>query len=603
MARLLARLCALIAVAAGSIAAAAAPAAAQGSAPYPDTLPDAYYALPVSALAGDGMFAGTECADGFCPDEPIDRATMAVWTVRVLDLKDPSPPASSRFTDVDTSHPHAAFIERFAQLGVTQGCGDDTRFCPDDPVTRAHMAVFLSRAYRLAEGPDPGFSDVASDAWYASEVAELAASGITAGCGDGTRFCPEEPTTRAQMATLLFRAEHRSKRPCKPPGQGHLTAGFPLPAGAAPSSGRVAMAVLFMDFPDARATYTTQEEIDPGLGYMERYLEASSYGRLELEIDVVHRWLRTENSYTTYVAADAAGASGLRPDAGAESVRLADDIYDFSETDIVLTVFPSAHFGRGLALGHASADGQDLSTFRINTHPTSEGSPWNWGLVAAHELTHNFGLVDYYPYDYSRHEGPDWPAISFRIGLMSLWVQSPVAGRHEESAALNSGMTLTEMLSWSRWQLGWLDPWQVKCSAEEATTTVLHPVAQPGPGPAMVAVPLNEHELVVIENRRAVGYDATVRPVVTPGGGPSGRDRFTEDSASELGIEGVLVYTVDARIGTGDLPVRIAGDSGNGIISEFPLLTVGESVEVRGYTITVTADDGYSYEVAITRSG
>ena len=87
MARLLVRLCALIAVAAGSIAVAAAPAAAQGSAPYPDTLPDAYYALPVSALAGDGMFAGTECADGFCPDEPVDRATMAVWTVRVLDLR------------------------------------------------------------------------------------------------------------------------------------------------------------------------------------------------------------------------------------------------------------------------------------------------------------------------------------------------------------------------------------------------------------------------------------------------------------------------------------------------------------------------------------
>ena len=602
MARRLTRLCALIAVVAGSIAVAAAPAAAQGAAPYLDTLPDAYYALPVSALAGDGMFAGTECADGFCPDAPIDRATMAVWTVRVLDLKDPSPLATSSFTDVDTSHPQAAFIERFAQLGITQGCGDGTRFCPDDPVTRAQMAVFLSRAYGLAEGPDPGFSDVASDAWYASEVAKLTASGVTAGCGDGTHFCPEDSTTRAQMATFLFRAEHHSKRSCKPPGRGHLTAGFPLPASAAPSSGRVAMTVLFMDFPDAQATYTTHEEIDPGLGYMERYLEASSYGRLELEIDVVHRWLRTENSYTTYVAADAAGASGLWPDAGAESVRLADDIYDFSETDIVLTVFPSAHFWRGLALGNASADGQGLSTFRVNTHPTSGGSPWNWGLVAAHELTHNFGLVDYYPYDYSRHEAPDWPAISFRIGLMSLWGQSPLAGRYEESAAWNSGMTLTEMLSWSRWQLDWLDPWQVQCSSEDATT-VLNPVAQPGRGLAMVAVPLSEHEIVVIENRRAVGYDTTVWPVVTPSQGPSGRDRFTEDSGLSLAVEGVLVYTVDARIGTGDLPVRIAGDSGNGIISEFPLLTVGESVAVRGYTITVTADDGYYYEVAITRSG
>ena len=369
--------------------------------------------------------------------------------------------------DVDASHPHAAFMERFAQLGITNGCGH------------------------------------------------------------GTRFCPEEPTSRAQMATFLYRAEHHSKRACKPAGPRYLTAGFPLPAFAAPSSGRVAMTVLFMDFPDAQATYTTHDEIERGLGYMERYLKASSYGRLELEIDVVHRWLRSAHSYTSYIAADAAGASGLYPTAGADSVQLVDDAYDFSETDIVLTVFPSAHFGRGLALGWAGADGRDLSTFRINTHPGG-GSPWNWGLVAAHELTHNFGLVDYYPYDYSRHEVPDWPAISFRLGLMSLSSQSPSA----DHAIWTGHVTLVEMLSWSRWQLGWLDPWQMQCSAEDASSAVLNPVAQPGRGTAMVAVPLNEHELIVIENRRALGYDSTAAPAVTPGGGPPNISSLRGNDAS-----------------------------------------------------------------------
>ena len=153
------------------------------------------------------MFSGTECDNGFCPDDPIDRATMAVWTVRVLDGADPEPVGSTRFGDVDASHPHAAFIERFADLGVTQGCGDGTNYCPEDPVIRAQMAVFLSRAYNLAEGPDPGFSDVSADAWYASDVARLAASGVTRGCGDGTRFCPGRATTRAQMATFLHRGQ------------------------------------------------------------------------------------------------------------------------------------------------------------------------------------------------------------------------------------------------------------------------------------------------------------------------------------------------------------------------------------------------------------
>ena len=182
------------------------PAAAQDSVPYRDTRADAYYAQAVGALALEGVFAGTDCDAGFCPDEPIDRATMAVWTVRVLDVADPEPVASTRFADVDASHPHAAFIERFAGLGVTRGCEDGSVFCPDGSVTRAQMAVFLSRGFGLEEGPDPGFSDVPADAWYAADVARLAASGITRGCGDGTRFCADQPTTRAQMAVFLARA-------------------------------------------------------------------------------------------------------------------------------------------------------------------------------------------------------------------------------------------------------------------------------------------------------------------------------------------------------------------------------------------------------------
>ena len=174
-----------------------------------DVAGDAYYSEPVAALAAMGVFAGTECDAGFCPDEPIDRKTMAVWVVRVLDGSDPTLGTESRFDDVNWLLPvwWVPFIERMAELGVTRGCGDGTNFCPNDSVTRSQMAVFLSRAYNLATGPDPGFSDVSSDAWYAPDVARLAASGITEGCGDGTNFCPRRDTTRAQMATFLWRAE------------------------------------------------------------------------------------------------------------------------------------------------------------------------------------------------------------------------------------------------------------------------------------------------------------------------------------------------------------------------------------------------------------
>ena len=182
------------------------PAAAQ-SQPFTDVSQDAYYSEAVGALTVGGVFDGTECAEAMlCPGEPIDRKTMAVWTVRVLDGQDPAQISQTRFSDVAADSFHGPFIDRMAELGVTVGCGDGSAFCPDVTVSRAQMAVFLARAFDLDPGPDPGFSDVAPDAWYYDQVAALAASRITAGCADGTTFCPGRQTTRAQMATFLARA-------------------------------------------------------------------------------------------------------------------------------------------------------------------------------------------------------------------------------------------------------------------------------------------------------------------------------------------------------------------------------------------------------------
>ncbi len=170
-----------------------------------DVAVGAYYETPVTSLHADGVLGGTLCEEGFCPSEPVLRKTLAVWLVRLLDGKNPQPVIRSRFGDVEPSGFHGRFIERLAQLGVTRGCGDGN-FCPDGVVSRAEMAAFLSRAYRLAAGPDPGFGDVADDAWYAADVSKLAASGITKGCDDGL-FCPGRDTTRGELATFLHRAE------------------------------------------------------------------------------------------------------------------------------------------------------------------------------------------------------------------------------------------------------------------------------------------------------------------------------------------------------------------------------------------------------------
>ena len=90
---------------------------------------------------------------------------------------------------------------------------------------------------------------------------------------------------------------------CRPLGtREDVTAGFPLPSWAVPSIGTARVAVLFVEFPDALATYSTQEEAELGLPFAERYLETVSYGQLDIEFEPLHRWLRTELAYSNYLS-------------------------------------------------------------------------------------------------------------------------------------------------------------------------------------------------------------------------------------------------------------------------------------------------------------
>lgn len=57
-------------------------------------------------------------------------------------------PATATFNDVPTDHPFFQYIEALAASGITSGCGNGN-FCPNQPVTRGQVAVFLSKALGL----------------------------------------------------------------------------------------------------------------------------------------------------------------------------------------------------------------------------------------------------------------------------------------------------------------------------------------------------------------------------------------------------------------------------------------------------------------------
>ena len=161
----------------------------------------------IEALEEEGVFDGTECgARRFCPDEPANRWTVAVWIVRVVDGRDPFPVKESRFADVNNNEWWMPYVERLADLGITVGCKQDPlRFCPYETVTRARMASFLVRAFRLQRAASAGFTDIRGSA-HEANIDALFEAGLTVGCRlNPLRYCPNVPVSRAQMATLLNR--------------------------------------------------------------------------------------------------------------------------------------------------------------------------------------------------------------------------------------------------------------------------------------------------------------------------------------------------------------------------------------------------------------
>jgi len=99
-------------------------------------------------------------------------------------------------------------IEWLAASGVTRGCNPpfQDRYCPDEPVTRAQMAAFLTRFLDLPPGENHFGDDDGSV--FEEDIGALAAAGVTRGCNPpvNARFCPGESVTRAQMAAFLHRA-------------------------------------------------------------------------------------------------------------------------------------------------------------------------------------------------------------------------------------------------------------------------------------------------------------------------------------------------------------------------------------------------------------
>ena len=110
------------------------------------------------------------------------------------------------FVDVKSGDYYYDAVLWAAKNGITSGT-DAVHFSPEQPCTRAQIVTFL---WRAAGAPEPkgtaaSLTDVASGSYYEKAVAWAIENGITAGTGEG-KFSPDATCTRAQAVTFLARA-------------------------------------------------------------------------------------------------------------------------------------------------------------------------------------------------------------------------------------------------------------------------------------------------------------------------------------------------------------------------------------------------------------
>lgn len=163
-------------------------------------------ALTVIGLVATSAVTGSAAQAVAQGAEPADRPSVQA---RANDDSCPADwDLSGRFVDVASGNPHARAVACLAHWNIARGVSE-THYGPSNPVTRQQMASFIVRLVGdtggvLAEHPADYFRDD-DGALQAVDINRLAEAGIVSGTSPG-RFDPQGMVTRAQMAVFLTRA-------------------------------------------------------------------------------------------------------------------------------------------------------------------------------------------------------------------------------------------------------------------------------------------------------------------------------------------------------------------------------------------------------------
>jgi M6 family metalloprotease-like protein len=279
-------------------------------------------------------------------------------------------------------------------------------------------------------------------------------------------------------------------------GEGDNSAEMP------PTVGSLRIAMLFVDFADSPGSVEPQSIYDAEVPRVIDWYRTVSYGRLQIAVEPLPRWLRLPRTLSEYTDDGFRGAVEA-------AVAAADPSFDFSSFNALYLV-PSMP-----ALASTVIDDIPLRVDGAEIHSwawLATGSLQRLRFVAIHETGHLLGLPDLYS-NRSSSSQHKWDVMT----------AAPAGGG---------------MFAWHRWKLGWLDADQIVCVTRKGRVdATLTPIERSG-GKKLIVSRVGR-TLVAVEVRQREAEDASICKT------------------------GVLVYRVDLvagapeNVGSRHLPVQL----------------------------------------------
>ena len=276
-----------------------------------------------------------------------------------------------------------------------------------------------------------------------------------------------------------------------PPNSG-LSVGFPLRENV-PVAGKVKVALIPIDFADTVGDYSAINAAKPHIETVNAWIKQFTNNRMTYDWQVTPNWIRNPKNISDYGVANSThfGYFDDRP-LVQDLLNAADPFVDFTNVKIVLFLFP-----RTITALPIQVIGQNQN--RFSTKEATIGNYWGGGKFAyqrdyekllwaiwIHETMHMHGLPGHAP-------GNGWPL-------------SITTNQYGVALAINS---------WESFLAGWLDEKSILCrksSDIKDFTVTLTPIDRNQDGLKSVMIPLNDHELLVVESRRGEAFSSEMYP-------------------------------------------------------------------------------------------